>query len=58
MAQFNINSREQLEALLKNKPKTVTRKPCNICGGTQHRVIIKGVERWMGCDCSKIKIKR
>ena len=55
MSHITVNSREQLEALIKNKPKTVAQKACPICGYKTYRIFIKGQEKWMGCKCRKIK---
>jgi hypothetical protein len=55
MSDYEVSSREQLFALMGQKPKSVTQKECKVCGYKLYRVIIKGVEHWMGCKCSKIK---
>jgi hypothetical protein len=58
MAQREINSRAELEEMFKNtkgaKPKNPSQgRICPNCQQKMYRVFIKGVERWMGCACSK-----
>ena len=52
---YTINSKEQLQALLKQKPKTVSQKICPVCQHKIYRIFVKGVEKWMGCKCARIK---
>ena len=57
MTHVIVNSREQLEELLRNtkldKPKNPSQgKICPRCQQKMYRVFIKGVERWHGCACS------
>lgn len=52
-AQIEISTREQLFGLMKDKPKTITRKICSKCHQPVHRIFVKGQEKWLGCSCSK-----
>ena len=54
--QIIINSLDQLKQLTKQKHKlNANERICPVCQHKQFRIFIKGVEKWMGCKCSKIK---
>jgi len=56
MPQITINTRGQLQALMRQKPKTVTEKVCpGPCQQKLYRVFIKGIEKWFGCKCKDIR---
>jgi hypothetical protein len=56
---MEVNSREEMFRMIEqgnpNKPKTVNQQVCEVCQEKKYRVLVKGVERWMGCKCATAK---